>query len=141
MKKIWVLIFFSFFLSGCLTPSFKINNTNSQSFLNEPPPAAEVWLTYAPQQCVTPPWQEWYQSGRGPKYFVKPTEEQLAHDYLSFALNIETKKVEKVQPTDVVVCQACVVCPQGYYINVLVNRSDRSKLLELGWQDAIKVRE
>ena len=93
---------------------------------------AEVeWLEYAPKQCKSNPWDEWYATGEV-LYEIEPEEEQLVRDWLSNEFNVGVQAYSVKGNEDAVVCLACS-CPRGDTIRVMVYEEDVSKMLEIGF--------
>ncbi|MFA6427942.1 MAG: hypothetical protein WCW02_00155 [Candidatus Buchananbacteria bacterium] len=140
-----LLVLLVILVAGCtvgLSNNLPLTGDTNNQIINRPASSTSLWwVAYTPMQCQETPWQIWFESGQAPKYLTAPTEEQLAQDYLVQVLAVAVIKLEKVRPEGVSFCQACFSCPQGYYLNVQVNKIDRQKLLNNDWQDAIKIKE
>ncbi|MEK6916705.1 MAG: hypothetical protein AABW92_03085 [Nanoarchaeota archaeon] len=93
----------------------KINSTGSNIFFNS-------------MQCVIDPWQKWYEEGNI-KFIKAPSDEELITAYYS-SIELTLSDVEIIQ-REGMTCQACEICPKGYYVSAYTNDLARAK--ELGW--------
>lgn len=96
------------------------------------PTEGTVPVSFAPMQCEETPWDAWYKTG-AVQFFKAPTEVELITTYYAMEYSIELQKVMRIQ-SDMMVCQACGVCPTGYTFTATVRASDASRLKDLGWR-------
>lgn len=133
-------------LAGTYKATFQFSTTNNGTFASAPfnnattnefeitnnPQNESVWLTYAPTQCQTNPWEIWH-ADLNRVYIRAPTEKEILTEYYRTVHNIEILEFQqKPADPDQVVCRACN-CPRGDTVAVSVNDNDSPKMVELEW--------
>lgn len=76
------------------------------------------YITFQPAQCETTPWQQWYEEGNI-NYITAPTDQQLITDFYA-SQGITISEVQRYD-SELAVCEACGVCPTGYFYEAKVD--------------------
>jgi hypothetical protein len=87
-------------------------------------------ILFQPTQCDTPPWETWYNKG-DLKMIKAPTETEIIALYYQTYFKFKLTNVTRHERTEVS-CDACSVCPKGYYYTA--QSPQASVLLKLGWE-------
>lgn len=108
---------------SCSPDAIPVCSEGKCSFELSPPPAP-VDIYFQPMQCQGIPWSETLGKEGG------------ARSYYLENYDVEILSIEEICE-NIVVCQACDVCPTQCYYKAVVDQTDRVKMLTIGWVDGL----
>lgn len=93
-------------------------------------PETSVLMSFQPMQCEQTPWDAWYAEGHI-QFIVEPTLSQLVEAYYGDKgiLVTGTQRVD----SGMMVCEACSVCPESYFITAMVDAAQVDTMIAAGW--------
>ncbi len=118
-QKSLVFLFFVcflFFLTACSS---------------QPTQEEYIIMQFTPMQCVSTPWNEWFEE-TSQSMFSQLSSVDILRLYYTQELGINIRDIQRVY-LDTIVCEACFVCAKEYIYVASVSSLVVSQLERLGW--------